>query len=79
MSQRNFMNDRLNVDTKVCTCKVDLRGLQAGRNLIGRICYFDGSLWALENIKNYVLGGDELTECEFVKVNNKNNYITGQN
>ena len=76
---KNYMTDRLNVDAKVMTCKVDLRGLQVGRNLIGRICFFDGSLWALESIKNYVLGGDDLTECEFVKVNDKNNYITGHN
>ena len=76
---RNYMNDRLDVDAKVMTCKVDLRGLQVGRNLLGRICFFDGSLWALENIKNYVLGGDELTECEFVKVKDKSNYHTGQN
>ena len=76
---RNYMNDRLNADTKVCTCKVNLQGLQVGRALIGRICYFDGSLWALENIKNYVLGGDDLTECEFVKVNDINKYHTGQN
>lgn len=76
---RNYMNDRFDVDTKVMTCKVNLNGLQVGQALLGRICFFDGSLWALESIKNYVLGGDDLTECEFVKVNNKNNYITGQN
>lgn len=76
---KNFMMDRLNVDTKVMTCKADLRGLQVGRSLLGRICFYDGSLWALEGIKNYVLGGDQLTECELVKVNDKNNYYTGQN
>lgn len=76
---KNFMMDRLNVDTKVMTCKVDLRGLQVGRSLLGRICFYDGSLWALEGIKNYVLGGDQLTECELVKVNDINNYYTGQN
>ena len=76
---KNFMTDRLNVDTKVMTCKADLRGLQVGRSLLGRICFYDGSLWALEGIKNYVLGGDQLTECELVKVNDKNNYYTGQN
>ena len=76
---RNYMNDRLDVDAKVMTCKANLRGLQVGRSLIGRICFFNGSLWALEGIKNYVLGGDDLTECEFVKVKDKNNYYTGQN
>lgn len=76
---KNFMMDRLNVDTKVMTCKADLRGLQVGRSLLGRICFYDGSLWALEGIKNYVLGGDQLTECELVKVNDINNYYTGQN
>ena len=76
---RNYINDRLDVDAKVMTCKADLRGLQVGRSLLGRICFYDGSLWALEGIKNYVLGGDQLTECELVKVNDKNNYYTGQN
>ena len=68
----------MNVDTKVMTCKVDLRGLQVGQDLLRNFYYFEGCWWVLNQIKNYVVGGDDLTECEFIKVNDKTNYTNGQ-
>lgn len=74
----NYITDKMNVDTKVMTCKVDLRGLQVGQDLLRNFYYFEGCWWVLNQIKNYVVGGDDLTECEFIKVNDKTNYTNGQ-
>ena len=73
-----YISDKMDADTKVVTCKVDLHGLQVGQDLLRKFYYFDGCVWVLNQIKNYVVGGDDLTECEFVKVKSKVNYLIGQ-
>ena len=73
-----YILDRLDVDTKVMTCKVNLRGFQVGPDMLRRFYFFDGVLWVLNSIKNHVLGGDNLTACEFIKVSDKSNYTNGQ-
>ena len=74
----SYISDKMDADTKVVTCKVDLRGFQVGQDLLRKFYYFDGSVWVLNQIKNYVVGGDDLTECEFIKVKDKTNYTNGQ-
>ena len=74
----DYVSDKMNVDTKVLTCKVDLRGFQVGQDLLRKFYYFGGSIWVLNAIKNHVVGGDDLTECEFIKVKDKTNYTSGQ-
>lgn len=74
----NYVTDKMNVDTKIMTCKVSLRGLQVGPQLLRKLFFFGGCVWVLNAIKNYVLGGDDLTECEFIKVKDKTNYTNGQ-
>lgn len=76
---RNYILDQMNADTKVVTCKVDLRGFQVGADLLRNFYYFDGCVWVLNAIRNYIVGGDGLTECEFIKVNIKASYTIGQN
>jgi hypothetical protein len=73
-----YITDKMDVDAKVMTCKVDLRGLQVGQDLLRNFYHFDGNIWVLNQIKNYVIGGDGLTECEFIKVKDKTNYTNGQ-
>lgn len=74
----SYIADKMDADAKVVTCKVDLRGFQVGQDLLRKFYYFDGSVWVLNQIKNYVVGGDDLTECEFIKVKDKTNYTNGQ-
>ena len=74
----SYITDKMDADTKIVTCKVDLRGLQVGQNLLRNFYYFDNCVWVLNQIKNYVVGGDGLTECEFIKVKDKTNYTNGQ-
>lgn len=75
---RAYMTDRLDQDTKVLRCRVDLRGLQVGESLLRRFFYYEGSLWVLSRISNYSLTTWDFAECEFIQVRNKDNYTDGQ-
>ena len=75
---RAYITDLYDRDTKVMTCKVDLRGLRVGPELLRRFWWYDGSIWVLNKITNHSLTTWDLTECEFVQVQDKDNYINGQ-
>ncbi len=75
---KRYLGDRLDVDGKVVTCWVDLRGLEVGEALLRRLWAFDGAIWALNKISNWSLTTDGPTQCEFVKVKVPNNYLSGQ-
>lgn len=75
-----YITDRYDVDTQVMRCRVDFRGigLQVGHGLLRRFYYYDNSLWVLNKIVNYSLTTYDPVECEFIKVQDKDNYLTGQ-
>ena len=75
---QNYMADRYDVNTKVMTCHVDLSGLQVNQDLLRIFWWFGGSLWVLNKITNYSLTTFDPVECEFVQVQDKDNYLTGQ-
>ena len=65
---RAYLADRFSVETRVMKCMVDLRGLQVGQGLLRRFYWYDAALWTLNAIRNHSLTSWDLTECEFVKV-----------
>jgi hypothetical protein len=69
-----YIGDRYDDDSKVMTCWVNLAGLQVGPELLRRFFYFDGALWSLNKIINYSLTTFDDTQCEFVKVQDVDNY-----
>jgi hypothetical protein len=73
-----YIADRYDVDTKVVRCFVDLRGVQVNENLLRNFYVFDNALWVLNKITNYTMTSYTTTECEFVKVKDKNSYTNGQ-
>lgn len=75
---RGYLTDRLDVDTKVLTCKVDWRGWQPGAGLLRHFYWYRNCLWSLNRIKDYAPGADLLTECEFVLVRDKAAYDSSQ-
>lgn len=75
---RNYLRDRYDVNTKVMTCKVNFGGLQVGQDLLRKFFWFNNSLWVLNKINNYSLTTYDPVECEFVQVQDKNNYLNGQ-
>lgn len=75
---RNYIVDRYDVNTKVMKCRVDLSGHQVGQNLLRKFYWYEGSLWVLNRITNYSLTTYDPVECEFVQVQDKDNYLNGQ-
>lgn len=72
-----YLADRYNVDTAVMKCMADLRGLEVGQELMRRFFWYDNALWTLNAIRNHPLTSWDLTECEFVKVQDKAAYTDG--
>lgn len=75
---QKYLRDRYDLNTKVMTCKVDFSGMRVGQDLLRKFYWFDNSIWVLNKIKNYSLTTYDPVECEFVQVQDKNNYINGQ-
>ena len=71
---RAYIADRYDDDSAVLRCKVNLRALRVGAGLLRNFYRFDGAVWALNKINNHSITTDDLTECEFVKVQDTDNY-----
>jgi hypothetical protein len=69
-----YIADRYDKDTRVLTCRADLRGLRVDADLLRNFFYYDGAIWALNKITNYSLTTWDDTEIELVKVHDKANY-----
>lgn len=73
-----YLADRYDKDSKVMTAYVRLDGLQVGENLLRQFYWYDNSLWVLNRIINHSLRDDAPTQCEFVQVQDTDNYDNGQ-
>ena len=73
---RRYIEDRYDDDSAVITCYVDLRGMQVGQELLRNFYAFDGAVWALNRIINHSLTTSGPTQCEFVKIQDTNNYTS---
>lgn len=71
---RDYLGDRYDVNSRVLECYVDLRGLQVSNALFRNFYYFDNAVWVLNKITNYSMTTEGTTQCEFVKVQDVNNY-----
>lgn len=72
---KNYLSDLYDDDTKVMRCKVNLSGLLVNQTLLRRFFWYENTLWRLNKISNHSFTTEDLTECEFIKVNEINNYI----
>lgn len=75
---QSYLADLLSQDTMVMKCKVNLSGLEVGQQLLRRFFWYGGSVWVLNGISNHSLTTDDLTECEFIRVQDMENYTNGQ-
>ena len=75
---RKYLVDRYDRNTKVMRCKVRLDGMKVGPELLRQFYWWRGSIWVLNKITNHSLTGFATTECEFVQVQDKDNYLNGQ-
>jgi len=72
---KNYIRDRYDDDSRVMTCKVNLSGYQVNESLLRNFYYYDGCLWVMNRIINHSLTTWDDTECEFVKIQDIDNYI----
>lgn len=74
---KDYIKDRYDKDTTVVRCKVDLKGFQVGQELLRNFFWFDNSLWVLNRISDYSLTTYDNATCEFVRVQDKDAYLSG--
>lgn len=73
-----YISDRYDVNTKVMTCRVNFSGIPVSQELLRKFYWYENSLWVLNAIRNYSLTTYDPVECEFVQVQDKDNYLNGQ-
>lgn len=77
---QRYIADRYDADSRVMTCKANVRVLgQVGGQMLRRFYYYDGALWVLNAIKDYSLCTEDTTQIELVKIADVSNYASGQN
>lgn len=69
-----FYDDQLDINTKKVTCYVNLKGVNVNSELLRKFYYFGGCYWLLNKIDNYDVNNFGTTKCEFIRVQDKNNY-----
>lgn len=72
---QKYQRDRFDDDTFSITCKVNLRGLPVGQELLRRFFFFQGAVFVMNKIINHSLTTWDDTECEFIKVQDISNYL----
>ena len=69
----SFYRDQFNVNTKKVTCYVKLE--RAKQDLLRKFYFFDNAIWLLNKIDSYDVTSYGTTRCEFIKVQDMNNYL----
>ena len=70
-----FYDDQFDVNTKKVTCYVKLD--RANQDMMRKFYFFDNSIWVLNKIDSYDVTSYGTTRCEFIKVQDINNYLRG--
>ena len=70
-----YIRDQYDSNTRVVECKVLLKERVIG-DWLQRFYYWDGRYWVLNKITDYNPASNGTTKCEFVSVNDINNYLS---
>ena len=68
-----YIRDQYDANTRVVECKVLLRERVIG-DWLQNFYYWDGRYWVLNKIVDYNPASNGTTKCEFISVNDTNNY-----
>ena len=72
---KKFYNDQFNIDTKKVTCFVKLDNMN--QDFLREFYFFDNAIWVLNKVDSYDVNSDATVRCEFIKVQDVNNYTNG--
>lgn len=71
---KNYISDLYDSNNKQVSCYVFLK--DKPQDALKKFYFFDNSIWILNEITNYDIMGNKPTKCTFIKVKDKNNYLT---
>lgn len=71
---QGYYEDRMDVNTRIVECMVNLDGMRVDGDTLRDFYYFDGAYWLLNKIIDYDPQTMKLTKCQFVKVKNISTY-----
>lgn len=74
---KNYIADMYDVNSRILNCSVLIRG-QVNPDWIRRFYFFDNCYWRLNQVKEWNPGIYDTTMCEFLKVNDLNNYAVAK-
>lgn len=69
-----YYEDRMDVNTRIVECMVNLDGMRVDGDTLRDFYYFDGAYWLLNKIVDYDPQEMRLTKCQFVKISNLSTY-----
>lgn len=72
---KGFYNDQFNIDTKKITCFVKLDNMN--QDFLREFYFFENAIWVLNKVDSYDVNSDATVRCEFIKVQDVNNYTNG--
>lgn len=72
-----FLNDQLDINTRIFTANVKFNEILNEDNL-RNIYYFQNSYWILNKIIDYDICSFNTVKCEFIKIQDTNDYTNGQ-
>lgn len=75
----NFMRERLNSDTRIMTCYVNLTPAEYASWKFNKFVIIKNTLWHVNKIQDFDMMKRQSTKCELVRVNDITAYINGQN
>ena len=71
---KNYINDLYDINTRLVKASVKLPKTQ-GDELLRKFYWFDNSLWRINKISDWNVADEDTTKVEFIKVQDKFNYI----
>ena len=72
---KTYLEDLYNVDTKILTAYVRLKG-KVGYDMLKEFYWFENSIWRINKITDWNVGSEDTTKVEFVKVQDLSAYTT---
>lgn len=74
---KTYFEDLYDIDAKILLCYCRITEVP-NPGMFRKFYWFQNSIWRLNSIVNWVPGQLEPTQCEFVRVQNLNNYTTNR-
>lgn len=74
---KKYLNDQFNANTRMITCyvKFDRRIME---DALRKFYWFNNRLWVLNKVTDYSVTKYNTVKCEFIAVDDPNNYLNGQ-